>query len=144
MKSQRVDGIYDIDARIIGCGLAMAFEGVFTGLRFGRGVEPFDCDAAFDGGRGIAGIVGHAGDGAGHELETALTALPGVYGERSGWRLRGGDEGEGRNVVDVEGAGGHGDDELGGGCGDGKGLVGEKDSARGRVRGHGQVMDVES
>ena len=56
----------------------MAFEGIFTGLGVRRGIEPFDGDAAFDAAGGVAGVVGHAGDGTGHEFKGGFAALPGV------------------------------------------------------------------
>ena len=83
MKGQRVDGVHDVDTGIVLHGLAVAFERVLASLRVGRGIEPLDRDTALDRGGCVAGVVGHASDGAGHELEAALAALPGVDGKRS-------------------------------------------------------------
>ena len=123
MESQRIDRVDDIDTVL--ARLPMALEGVFARLgRFGR-IEPFDGDAAFDTGGGVPGVVGHAGNGAGHEFQRALPPLPRLRRQRriipfpellsghggSGVRS------EGREVVDLQRARGHGHDEFGGGEG---------------------------
>ena len=54
----------------------MALERILARLRLGAGVEPLDRDAALDAAAGVAGILGHACDGTGHELEGALALLP--------------------------------------------------------------------
>lgn len=47
VERERVDGVHLVD---VVDGVAVAFEGVFFGLRGGGGVEVFDGDAALDGG----------------------------------------------------------------------------------------------
>lgn len=142
MERQRVDGIHDVDA--LGRRLAVAFESVLAGLGRGRGVEPLDGDAALDAGAGVAGVVGHAGDGAGHELQAALAALPGLGLDGVGRRLRRlrRQDGERFEVVDVQGARGHGDDELGGREREREGFAGEGDGG-GEVGGLRGVVDVQ-
>lgn len=83
VEGEGVDGVDYVDVCFgfgRGGGLTVAFECVFSGLRGGGGVEPFYCYAAFDGGGCVAGVVGHAGDGAGHEFEGGFAFLPGLDG----------------------------------------------------------------
>ena len=143
MKRQRVHGIDHIDA--LRRRLPMALERILARLGLVARIEPLDRDAAFDGRAGVPGVVGHAGDGAGHEFEGALAALPGGEGEGVGWGLGGlrGEGGEGGEVVDVEGAGGHGEDELGRGEGEGEGFGGEGDGGWDEGGGGGWVVDVQ-
>ena len=117
VKRQRIDGVDDINT--FGRSLAVALESVLARLRGSRGIEPLDRDAAFDAGAGVAGVVGHAGHRSGHELQTAFAALPGFDLDIGDWRGRGGSgrRGQAFEVVDVERAGRHGDDEFGGGQG---------------------------
>lgn len=142
MERQRIDRINNIHA--VRRRLAMALEGVLAGLRRSRGIEPLDGDAALDAGAGVAGVGGHAGDGAGHEFQAAFAPLPGFGFDGVGrWlRLLGGQDRERFQVVDVEGARGHGDDELGRCQGEGERFAGEGDGG-GEVGGLGRVVDVE-
>lgn len=142
MERQRVDRVHDIYT--VRRRLAVTFERVFTCLRRGRGIEPLDRDAALDARAGVAGVVGHAGDGARHELQTALAALPGLSCDGVGRRLRGlgGEDGERFEVVDMQGARGHGDDELGGRQGEREGFARQRDRG-GEVGGLGGVVDVQ-
>ena len=133
MERQRVDGVHDVDS--LGGGLTMALEGVLASLGGARRVEPLDRDAAFDAGRRVPFVVGHAGHGPRHELEGGFPPLPGFDdgrrgggGRRRGRRgVRGGGGAQVGELVDVQGAGRHGHDELGWGDGEGEGLVGEGD-----------------
>ncbi len=132
VEGQRVDGVDDVGCGAGWVGLAVAFEGVFARLGCGGGVEPFDGHAALDGAGGVAVVVRHAGDGAGEELERGFALLPGL--EVGGEGLV--------ELVDVDEAAGHGDDELGGGDGEGLRFGGEGD-ADGFFGGGGEVVDVE-
>ena len=109
----------------------MALEGVLASLGGARGVEPLDRDAAFDAGRRVPFVVGHAGHGPGHELKGRFPPLPRFDDGRGGRgrrrRVRGGGGAQVGELVDVQGPGGHGHDELGRGEGEGEGLVGEGD-----------------
>ena len=67
----------------------MTLERILARLRLGARVEPLDGDAALDAAAGVAGILGHACDGARHELEGALALLPGFDLELVGRRLGG-------------------------------------------------------
>lgn len=133
MERQRVDRVHDIGALGLGIGLPVALECVLARLRIGAGIEPLDGDAALDAAGGVAVVVGHACHGAGHEFQGGLALLPGLEvffgggGGAVGFSVGGEEEGDGVELVDVEEAGGHGDDELGGGDGEGVGLLGEGD-----------------
>lgn len=118
MEDERVDGVDDV-AIALGRSLPVALEGVLAGLGFGRVLEPLHGDAALDTTSSVAGIVGHAGHGAGEELEGGLALLPGVEGGCAGGEGFGGR----RQVVDRNEAGGHGDDELRRARGEGVGLA---------------------
>ncbi len=105
-------------------GLSMAFEGIFACLGLAGGVEPFDSHTAFDAGRSIALVVGHAIDCSRHELQTALASLPwldiesvvGSVAQALAFAC------QGLEFVDVQGSRGHGNDQLGGRHGQGEGL----------------------
>ena len=139
MEGQRVDRVDDVAATVfLRRGLPVALEGVLARLGLGGVFEPFHGDAAFDGGGRVAGVVGHAGYGAGEEFEGGFALLPGL-----GWGGLLGEGGEeGWEVVDVHEAGGHGDYDFGGAGGEGVGLAGEGDG-QGWLGGGGGVVDVE-
>ena len=146
MESQRVDRIHDVDS--FRRGLTVALEGVLARLGRARRVEPLDRDAAFDARRRVPFVIGHASHGPRHELERGLPPLPGFddgggrRGRRSGV---GGDGAQVGELVDVQGPGGHGYDELGGCEGEGEGFVGEGDlDGRRRVgRVGGEAVEVQ-
>ena len=80
VERERIDGVDNVGVGFVRerGRLPVALERVLAGLRRGGGIEEFDGDAAFDARRGVSGIVGHAGDGSGHEFQRALPALPGL------------------------------------------------------------------
>lgn len=140
VEGEGVDGVDDVGGGAVGGGglaLAVALEGVLAGLGLGRGVEELDGHAALDAARSVAGVGRHGGHGAREELERGLALLPGRRG-----RLRRQARGEGRQVVDVDQAGRHGDHELRGARGHGVGLAGEGD-LEGRLGRVGGVVHVE-
>lgn len=122
----------------------MALERVLPRLRRLGRIEPLDRDAALDAAAGVPVVVGHARHSARHELEAAFAALPRLHVDGVGGRLGGlrREDGERFEVVDVQGAGGHGDDEFGGGQGEGEGFGGEVDGG-GDLGGVGWVVDVQ-
>ena len=107
----------------------MALEGVLARLRGLARVEPLDGDAALDARGGVAFVGGHARRGAEGQLQARLAPLPGLDGEHVGGCGDGvgGEAREGAEVVDEEGARGHGDDEFGRGFGEGEDFGGERD-----------------
>lgn len=132
VECEGIDWIYNIGAIARSVGLAMAFERVFTGLGFWRGIEPFDGDTTFNGGGSVAVIVGHAGYGASHEFEGGFSLLPGFLGgiSREGER------------IDVEKSGGHGDYKSRGCEGEGVRFGGEGDCCW-ELRRVGEVVNME-
>ena len=114
----------------------MALERIFPRLRSARRVEPFDSYAAFDAGRRVAFVVGHARHRSCHELQGRLPPLPrfDARGRRGGGQVR--------ELVDVQGPGSHRYDELGGREGEREWLVGQR-YLDGWIGRSGEVVDVQ-
>lgn len=95
MESKCVDRPYVV---FFVYSLAMTFESIFFLLDFWAGIEILDGDAPLHGARCITLSIGHACQGARQELQTAIAFSDGRI--------------EVSDVVDVEEAGGHGDDKF--------------------------------
>jgi hypothetical protein len=73
VEGEGVDGVDDVGVSL---DLAVAFEGVFTGLTFIGGIKELDCYTALDRAAGVAEAVRHALHRTSLEFETALATLP--------------------------------------------------------------------
>lgn len=129
VKGQCIDRIDNV-AVTVGRGLTVALEGVFACLRLGRVLEPLDGDSALDAARSVARVVGHAREGARQIPKRGLALLPGL---QVGTAATLGEQGlYGVEVVNVDDAAGHGDDDLGGADGESLRLARQGD-AEGRA-----------
>lgn len=94
MKCQRINRIHDIHASL---HLPMAFKRIFSLLALIARIEKLNRNSSLNAAACITLPVWHAADSPCHEFERALATLPGL--------------GHLADVVEVDGAGGHGYDE---------------------------------
>lgn len=94
MERQRINRIHDVHTPL---HLPMAFKRIFPLLALIARIEEFDRDSSLDAAASVTLSIRHAADGPCHKFERALATLP---------RLA-----HVADVVEVDRAGGHGDNK---------------------------------